>query len=90
MSDTKPMDTNYMEETREDCWELVNGEIYYDDDEIYEIYQYYIISDYGYRFLADHTDEIVFYNEKLDIYIWGITHFGTSWDYVLTDVGIVE
>lgn len=40
-------------------------------DEYYEIYQYYIISEYGYQFLADHTDEIVFYNERLDVYIWG-------------------
>ena len=64
--------------------------MYYDDDEYYEIYQYYIISEYGYQFLADHTDGIVFYNERLDVYIWGITHFGTSWDYVLTDVKLVE
>lgn len=40
----------------------------------------------GYEFLAEYTDEIVFYNEKLDVYIWGITHYGTSWDYVLTDI----
>ena len=84
------LNNTLMEETREDYWELVNGEMYYDDDEYYEIYQYYIISEYGYQFLADHTDEIVFYNERLDVYIWGITHFGTSWDYVLTDVKLVE
>ena len=29
------------------------------------------------------------YNEQLDMYLWGITHFGTSWDYVLTDVKLV-
>lgn len=23
---------------------------------------------------------------RMDIYLWGITHFGTSWDYVLTDI----
>lgn len=84
------LNNTLMEETREDYWELVNGEMYYDDDEYYEIYQYYIISEYGYQFLADHTDEIVFYNERLDVYIWGITHFGTSWDYVLTDVKLIE
>lgn len=83
------LNNTLMEETREDYWELVNGEMYY-DDEYYEIYQYYIISEYGYQFLADHTDEIVFYNERLDVYICGITHFGTSWDYVLTDVKLVE
>ena len=68
-------------------WDIVSGK-YYDEetDEYYDIYQYYIITDQGYKFLAEHTDEIVFYNEKFDMYIWGITHFGTSWDYVLTDI----
>lgn len=66
-------------------WELVNG---YEEDEDgwYEVYQYYIISDAGFRFLEDYTDEIVYYHEELDMYVWGITHFGTSWDYVLTDI----
>ena len=30
--------------------------------------------------------EIVYYSEELDLYIWGVTHYGTSWDYVLTDI----
>ena len=30
----------------------------------------------------EHTDEPVFHDEELDLYVWGITHFGTSWDYV--------
>lgn len=66
-------------ETAED-WEIVNGEF----EEA--IFQDYIISEYGYQFLRDYTNEIVFYNEKLDVYIWGVTHFGTGWDYVLTDI----
>ena len=44
----------------------------------------------GYRDLSRLTDEIVYYNDQLDLYLWGITHFGTSWDYVLTDVRIIE
>lgn len=70
-------------------WELVNG---YEEDEDgwYEVYQYYIISGAGYSFLRDFTDEIVYYHEDLDMYVWGITHFGTSWDYVLTDIKLVE
>lgn len=51
-----------------------------------EIFQYYIISDNGAEILKDYTDEIVFYNEALDMYVWGVTHWGTSWDYVLTDI----
>lgn len=65
-------------------WELFAG-----DDEYSEIYQCYMISEAGYEFLVEYTDEIVYYNETLDIYVWGITHFGTSWDYVLTDVKLI-
>lgn len=65
-------------------WELMSG-----DDWDNDIYQYYIISEAGCEFLARFTDEIVYYNESLDIYLWCITHFGTSWDYVLTDVKLV-
>ena len=54
------------------------------------IFQDYIISEYGFKFLSDFTDEIVFYNEKSDLYIWEITHFGTAWDYVLTDIKLQE
>lgn len=67
-------------------WELVSGEDSYGCD----VYQTYIISESGYQFLNRYTDEIVYYNEELDLYLWGITHFGTSWDYVLTDIKVKE
>lgn len=71
-------------------WELVSGDDYNEDEDYYyDIYQTYIISEAGYKFLSEYTDEIVYYSEELDIYLWGITHFGTSWDYVLTDVKLV-
>lgn len=70
-------------ETMED-WEIISGEF----KEM--VFQDYIISEYGYELLSELTDELVFYNEKLDIFVWAITHFGTSWDYVLTDIEIVE
>ena len=53
-----------------------------------EIFQYYIISDAGARILCELTDEIVFYNEDLDMYVWGVTHYGTGWNYVLTDIPV--
>lgn len=70
-------------------WELINGDDLDEDSEYYEIYQWYIIDYQGYRHLSRLTDEIVYYNEQLDLYLWGITHFGTSWDYVLTNVRLV-
>lgn len=68
-------------------WEQINGL----GEENYppEIYQYYIISDEGAQILCEFTDEIVFYNEELDMYVWGVTHCGTGWDYVLTDIPVV-
>ena len=68
-------------------WEEVNGSEYNEEnDEYIEVFQYYIISDYGASILQDMTDEIVWYNSELDMYVWGVTHWGTSWDYVLTDI----
>lgn len=50
-----------------------------------DIYQYFIVSDNGAEILKK-INEIVFYNDALDMYVWGVTHWGTSWDYVLTDI----
>ena len=70
-------------------WALENGMEEDDEGNYKEVYQYYIVSDGGARILTDHTNEIVYYHEELDMYLWGITHFGTSWDYVLTDIELV-
>lgn len=53
---------------------LVNGDL--EDD----IFQYYIIQDPD--FLLEHTDEVVFHDEELDLYIWAITFYGTAWSGV--------
>lgn len=45
-----------------------------------EIYQLYIIQDP--EFLIEHFDELVFYDSDLDLYVWGITHYGTPWSSV--------
>ena len=36
------------------------------------------------------SDEIVYYSKELDMYIWGITHYGTSWKLLLTSIPIPE
>lgn len=72
-------------------WELVSGEIFYEDEDgeekENEIMQYYIVSSNGLDIL-EKAGEIVFYNEELDMYVWGVTHWGTGWDYVLTSIEI--
>nr|DAY93978.1 MAG TPA: hypothetical protein [Caudoviricetes sp.] len=85
----------YTEEEFEENEELKEEyEDYYEyfenNKEMYDIFQWYIISDSGAQLLMRETDEIVFYDNELDVYVWGITHWGTSWDYVLTDIKLKE
>jgi len=78
-------------------WDGVeNGDLwtYYDEDgnecsyedavdtDPVDVYQWFIIDNGTAEYLKDHTDEIVVYVESLDIYVLGVTHFGTAWDYV--------
>lgn len=70
------IDGSYCDPYSDECIDV----IYYD------VYQTYIIAERGAEFLSEYTDEIVYYNSELDLYLWGITHFGTSWDYVLTNI----
>ena len=51
-----------------------------------EIFQWFIVSDQGAELIKDYTDELLLYCESLDLYLWGVSHWGTSWDYVLTDI----
>ncbi len=69
-------------------WDIVNGSELDEDENYCEIFQYYIISESGFETLQQLTNEIVFYNEELDMYVWGVTHYGTSWDCVLTNITI--
>ncbi len=75
------------EDTEEEIAELEERIEELEDEQDYypDIYQYYIVSDNGAEILEE-INEIVFYNEALDMYIWGVTHYGTSWSYVLTDI----
>lgn len=73
---------NEINEINEQIEELEN-----EQDESREVFQWFIVDDWGARLLQD-IKEIVYYNEKLDMYLWGITHCGTSWDYVLTSIKI--
>lgn len=52
------------------------------DDTVKEIFQWYLITQSGAEYLKDHTEELVFYSNVLNEYVWGVTHWGTSWDSV--------
>lgn len=74
-----------------DNLELVGGIDYIENEdgdiiEYIDIYQYYLIREDTARRLIEDTNEIIYYHNELDIYILGVSHFGTGWDYVLTDI----
>lgn len=69
-------------------WELVSG---YENEEDYasEVMQWYIVTAGGAEILGE-CGEIVYYNSEMDMYLWGVTHYGTSWDYVLTNIKLAD
>lgn len=83
----KVLNNDIMEATRNiGFWEQVNGFMDNEEENYIDVFQYYIISADGADILMDWTNEIVFYNEALDMYVWGVTHYGTDWRYVLTEI----
>lgn len=62
------------------------GKLKYDDD----IFQYFIISinEWDLESLQrDYKNELIIsYSDLLECYILLVDHFGTSWDYVLTNI----
>lgn len=74
---------NEIDEINEQIEELEN-----EQNEEPEVFQWFIVDGCGARLLQQETDEIVYYNEMLDMYLWGVTHYGTSWNYVLTNIKI--
>lgn len=48
-------------------------------DEPKEFYQYYLISEQDAKRLSEYTNEVVFYNYDVDLYLLAVDHFGTAW-----------
>lgn len=76
---------------------LKNGSLYREVDDEYfneeteaelkDIFEWYLISPSDAEYIKNYTDELIFYSEVLDEYVWGVTHFGTSWEYVELEFG---
>ena len=80
---------NYIElQKRCEAIEEQIEELEREQDEQPEIYQYFIIDNNGVDILSSCTDEIIYHLPTLDMYIWGVTHFGTPWNGVNTDIKI--
>ena len=81
-----------------DNWDLELGEEYNEEEEEYiDIYQYYIVDVDTWRlekykeYLQEtntKSDLILWYDNELDIYILGVSHCGTSWSCVPTNIEI--
>lgn len=72
----------YKHETKAEC-EKNDHECDYENT---DVYQAYIITQSGAEYLERVSNEIVYHCEKLDLYLWGITHYGTSWSGVYTEI----
>lgn len=62
---------DWLEENREDYEREV------------DIFQYFLVDDI---YWLEKSGELVLYSDLLDCYVWCITHCGTGWSYVLTDI----
>lgn len=79
-----------------DIWcNIVCGDLWTTDDdtedegEMCDVYQYYLchLNEYDIERLHEYGDPLIIaYSEKLDLYVLMVTHFGTLWDYVTTDI----
>lgn len=86
-TDTVYFDENW-DEISYDKYDELNQEGKETHEEPLDIYQYYIINSSGANILKNYTNETVFYDTELDIYVWGVAHCGTSWEYVFTNIPI--
>lgn len=85
-NDTQRLLCNNIVEADPTLWEaLENGNWYDEEDYPTEVFQWYLIDSGTADRLKEHTDELIAYSQLLDLYVLGVTHFGTSWDYVGTE-----
>ena len=55
-----------------------------------EVFQWFIISEHSVEFFVHYTNELIYYSESLDMYLLGVTHFGTAWSGVMTEWKLEE
>jgi hypothetical protein len=53
-----------------------------------EIYQAFIIDKQFYDILNKYTTEYICFSGITETYLWGVTHYGTNWEYVFTEIEI--
>ena len=74
--------------TRRHKWQLISGNMFTEDGDIKDVFQTFVVSKEGANYLHTHSDEPVFYDEELDLYIWAITFYGEDWSDVFSNATI--
>lgn len=74
------------EELEWDNYDLVYDE---EEDRFVEIFQYFLTYERD-KELFERLGYPTAWSNVLEVWVVGITHFGTGWDYVLTDVPIED
>lgn len=70
---------------------LENGTDYNEEDDCWvDVYQYFIIGAGDAGSLKRLTNEIIYRNDDLKMYLLGVTHFCMLWDSVVTEYEIKE
>ena len=58
-------------------WELVNGT----EEDACDVCQYYIISeDAANLLMKKDAEQVIFYSDALDMYVWGVMTYGAPWE----------
>lgn len=73
-----------------DCFADADEEEQDEDEADEEVFQWFIISEDSAEFFVHYTNELIYYSESFDIYLLGVTHFGTAWRCVMTEWKIEE
>ena len=82
-------DEEWNEITREQYDEL-NEQGKETHEQAKDIFQWFLVDGRCALDLLREAGELVLYSEALDCYVWGVDHWGTSWDYVLTSIKLKE
>ena len=74
---------NNIAEADSSIWDNCRFNLYDEDDNPKEIYQYFITScsEWDVEFLEKHFGLLFTYSELLDCYILCVDHWGPGWDY---------
>ena len=73
-----------------DCFADADEEEQDEDEADEEVFQWFIIGEEAAYMFSQLTNELIYYSDFLDMYLLGVTHFGTAWGGVMTEWKLEE